>query len=259
MLPEQVTSADRARVAAQVGEIRGWDWSRVRATRDPTPFDYGETVRSFVEPSDRVLDIGTGGAEVLLGLHLTTAIAVAIDHQARMAQVARERIAEADASVHLGVADALALPFRPRTFDRVLCRHATAYPPEVVRVLRPGGMYINQEVGARNTQTLFDAFRWGSNWDQFSNDPIPPKDRHVLAAEFEVLGCRTVRADEYEVGYAFEDLESLVFFLESAPVPERFDPERHVAGINWLLANCRSDRGIETTEHRELLVVELAE
>jgi SAM-dependent methyltransferase len=173
-----------------------------------------------------------------------------------MVLVARDRIAASNQTIHLVVADAAALAFAGARFDRVLCRHATADPAEVVRVLRPGGIYLNQEVGARNTQNLFDAFGWGSNWDQFAADVLPPRDRHTVAAEFEALGCRILRSDEYEVGHAFSDLDSLVFFLRNAPFPERFDPERHVDGINWLLEHHRSHRGIETTEHRELLIVE---
>lgn len=256
MLPDRVTSGELARISTEVGTIRGWDWSRLRVVRDPIPFDYVEIVRAIVHPADQVLDIGTGGAEVLLALELPAASTIAIDHQLRMALVAGDRIAASNQTVQLAVADAGALPFSAECFDRVLCRHATADPPEVAPVLRPGGVYVNQEVGARNTQSLFDALGWGSNWEQFSDDPIPPRDRHALAAEFEALGCRTLRIDEYEVGHAFVDLESLVLFLQNAPFPNRFDPDRHVDGINWLLEHHRSDRGIETTEHRELLIVE---
>ena len=256
MLPDRVTSAELARVSSEVGKIRGWDWSRLRVVRDPIPFDYVELVRDNVGSADRVLDIGTAGAEVLLALELPAASINAIDHQPRMAHVARERIVASNQTIQLAVADAGGLPFPAESFDRVLCRHATADPPEVVRVLRRGGVYVNQEVGARNTQSLFDALGWGSNWEQFADDPIPPRDRHALAADFEILGCATVRSDEYEVGHAFADLESLVLFLQNAPFPMRFDPDRHVDGINWLLEHHRSDRGIETTEHRELLIVE---
>ena len=76
-----------------------------------------------------------------------------------------------------------------------------------------------------------------------------------LAVEFERLGCRVVRFESYESGNAFLDLDSLVFFLKAAPFPEEFTPAEHVDGINRLLADSASDGGIETTEHRELLIV----
>jgi SAM-dependent methyltransferase len=256
MGPQRVSSTELVAISVDVGRIRGWDWSQLRFTRDPTPFDYVKVAREVVSPQDRVLDIGTGGAEILLALELATASTIAIDHQRSMALTARERIAASGQTIELAVGDAAALPFPGECFDRVLCRHATADPVEVARVLRPGGVYLYQQVGSRNTQNLFDAFGWGSNWEQFVADPIPPRSRHALAAEYEALGCQILRSDEYEVGYAFSDLDSLVFFLQNAPFPERFDPKAHVDAINWLLEHHRSSRGIESTEHRELLVVQ---
>ena len=58
--------------------------------------------------------------------------------------------------------------------------------------------------------------------------------------------------NEGEGVYVLCDLDSLVFTLKAVPLPESFDPARHCAGVNRLLRE-RSERGVETTEHRELL------
>src|SRR6266550_194130 len=118
MLPDRVTSAELARISSGVGDIRGWDWSRLRVSRDPIPFDYLEIVRTIVRPGDRVLDMGTGGAEVLLALELPASLTAAIDRQPRMALVARDRIGASNQIVQLAVADASALPFPAECFDR---------------------------------------------------------------------------------------------------------------------------------------------
>lgn len=71
----------------------------------------------------RILDIATGSADIpralqawgqKRGLDLTI---VAVDNHAGMLQMARETAPE----VHLVQADALALPFPPRSFDLALC------------------------------------------------------------------------------------------------------------------------------------------
>ena len=56
--------------------------------------------------------------------------------------------------------------------------------------------------------------------------------------------------------YWFRDLESLVFWLKAVPLPEPFDLEKHWEGINYILRNYKTPRGIETNEHRELLIVQ---
>jgi SAM-dependent methyltransferase len=255
-VPRAVTERDLEAASARVGQLHGWDFSRVRAVRDEPPWLY-EAIAASANPTARMaLDIGTGGGEKLSELIDATAWnrVIAVDHSVHMAAVAGARLAR---RAEVAVGDARALPCAGRAFDLVLERHASVTPAEVVRVLRPGGVFVSQQVGPRNTQSIFDAFGWGSNWDQFANDDPPPTRCVDLAAHFERLGCRIDRVDEYEVGYAFEDLDSLVFFLKAAPMPDEFDPATHVAGVNRLLANNLSERGIETTEHRELLVLTL--
>ena len=251
---DTLTVDDLRVVADRVGEMRGWDFSRVRAIRDAAPWEYEDIVTAANPSARATLDIGTGGGEKLRSLVGETngQRVVAVDHSLRMLDVAAVTLAGV-AEVVAG--EAAALPFPSESFDLVLERHASVHPAEVVRVLRAGGTFITQQVGPRNTQSIFDAFGWGSNWDQFAHDVPPPRPYTDLAEDFAALGCRVERVDEYEVGYAFEDIDSLVFFLKAAPFPEEFDPAHHAPGINRLLEHHRSERGIETTEHRELLVV----
>ena len=53
------------------GKLDGWNFSRVRAGRDPVLWDYVDVVRQYIKPSDRVLDIGTGGGEIFFSLAVT--------------------------------------------------------------------------------------------------------------------------------------------------------------------------------------------
>lgn len=253
LIAERVTVSDLEGASGRVGERRGWDFSSVRAVRDPAPWDYEDVVLSSGR-RQWVLDIGTGGGELLRHMHesMSWENVVALDHSQRMAAAANTNLGR---RAQVVVGDAAAVPARPGWFDLVVDRHASVDPGEVTRLLRPGGAFVTQQVGPRNTQSIFDAFGWGSNWLQFAQDDPPPRRCEDLAGDFRTLGCVVERVEEYEVGYAFLDLDSLVFFLKSAPMPEDFDPARHVDGVNRLLAGSLSDRGIETTEHRELLVV----
>ena len=239
--------------SARVGDRTGWDFSRMSVIEDVGRWRYEDVVRDESNPRDAVLDIGTGGGEVFARLvtSMGWATTVAIDHQSSMAVLAHRRLTSSDVLV----ADAISLPFVDGTVDVVLNRHAQVWPGEVARVLRPGGRFVLQQVGRRNAQEIFDAFGWGSNWDQFMNDRIPPRECSEIAQEFVDLGLRVVRLDEYTAPYVFVDLDSLVFFLKAAPFPEAFDPERHIDAVNRLLAAATSPRGIETTAHRQLLVV----
>jgi hypothetical protein len=67
-----------------------------------------------------------------------------------------------------------------------------------------------------------------------------------------------VTLDEYDLPLYFKDVEALVFYLKSSPLPEPIDPEKHWQPISHLVDSYTTDLGIRTNQHRELLVVQAA-
>lgn len=241
------------RIAASVEELRGWDFSPARTARDPTPWGYADVVRRYLQPSSHVLDIGTGGGERLLSLAPHFASGVGIDCDPAMIRVARENCPPSLATkVDFEIMDAESLDFPDASFDVVLNRHCTVFVEPIVRVLRPGGLFITQQVGRRNTGNLLGAFGWtadsfGPDWGQELAD---------LAESFRARGCTLVAQGEYNVPQWFCDVESLIFWLKSAPLPEDFDIKKHGQGVQTILDQYATPQGIKTNEHRELLIVQ---
>jgi hypothetical protein len=130
---------------------------------------------------------------------------------------------------------------------------------EVLRLLRPGGFFITQQMGDHDTQNIFDTFGWrsyGYYWRaQYALKGSFYKPTSTAAKEFEAAGCAVIRYDEYDLRQYYQDLGSLVFFLKSSPLPWPFDPETYAAPLTKLLEGYASERGIETNAHRELMVV----
>ncbi len=266
MRMEPVTAEQLRAIARDVGELSGWDFSGVRDDRDPVPWDYQDVVRRYLSTGSRVLDIGTGGGEQFLPLVPMIGAGVGVDASAGMAAAARARTPPGLAGrVSFAVMDAERLALPDASFDLVLNRHAPVYAAEIARVLRPGGIFITQQVGGRNTQSIFTAFGWPSNaahWQAYyaaPDTPAMPDNVHGLTdleAALTRLGC-TIRARaEYDVRYWLSDLDSFVFFLKAIPLPEHFDPDLHCAAVNRAITACGSPRGIQTNEHRYLLIAQ---
>src|SRR5262245_19063297 len=210
-----------------------------------------EVARRYLRPTDRVLDLGTGGGERFLGLAPYFAEGVGIDALDEMVATARESTPPALAGkVRFERMRDEALAFPHDSFDVVLCRHADYVPAQVADVLRPGGYFVTQGVGDRNTQCVFDAFGWNSNgamWRRYCAERgLPYRDRDARAAEFRAAGCAGVAEGVYDVAYYFADLASLVFWLKAVPLPEEFDPGRHWRGIRCLIEEHGTPRGIRT-------------
>jgi len=243
---------DLIRMAESVGERSGWDFSSVRWRRDPTPWEYGDVARRLLSPADRVLDVGTGGAETFLRLSSYFGSGVGIDVSPEMVAHAQAHVVAAGIrNVQISAMDAQHLDFENAMFDVVLNRHCIIDVDETVRVLRSGGRFFTQQVGRRNAQTILHAFGWTP--DSFPDgwwQPIGP-----VSDAFATAGCHVEAVAEYDVRYWFQDVPSLVFWLKSVPLPDTFDPAQHWRTVNEIIERHTTLHGIETNEHREMLIV----
>lgn len=240
------------RIAAGLPPRRGWDFSPVRDDRDPVPWEYEEVVRRYLRPEDRVLDIGTGGGERFLALAPSFGEGVGVDADPEMVRAARENTPAALAErVSFVEGAAGMLPVPDSAFDIVLSRHAPVDVAEAMRVLRPGGYCITQQLGAQNTFNIATLFGVGPG--------DPDQEIPALAEAFQSRGCAIVSYATYNVPYYFRDAASLLFWLRALPMPPDFDIERHWQQVDYLLTEYATPRGTETNEHRELLIVRAPE
>jgi len=101
-------------------------------------------------PQQQALDIATGGGHTALAIAPLVSEVTATDLTPRILEKAREYIlSQGVTNVQFEVADAEQLPFPAESFDRVTCRIAAHHFPnvaqfvyEVVRVLKPGGLFL---------------------------------------------------------------------------------------------------------------------
>lgn len=248
-----ITRDELLHLDATVGTRHGWDFARVRDARDPVPWDYLDVVRRYLFPGSRVLDVGTGGGERFMALAADYGYGVGVDIAPQMIRdAATIRRASGSERPAFAVMAAESLGFAAASFDLVLNRHSDVQVPEVVRVLRPGGVFITQQVGARNTANICQALGCGPG-GQYAAEP--DQDGAALAAQFSQAGCTVVARAEYDVPYCFCDVESFVFWLKAIPMPEDFAMARHWEQVARLITTDSTPRGIMTNEHRELLII----
>ncbi len=250
-----LTSAERSRIIAAfnaIDPLEGWDWSRLRVRRATAPWDYIEIVRSLLRPTDHVLDIGTGGGEKLIGYVDHCASVVGIDSDPEMIKTANENLPpDLAGRISFQVGDANAPEFENESFDTVLNRHSVVNPVETVRVLRPGGTFVHQNVGSQNLKALVDP--WRDMGDLELQDALELRDQFVA------LGCEVLDFREYDVEYVFLDEESLLFQLKAMPMPVSIDAERDAELIAEVIESTKGpDGAFHSNEHRFLTVVRRA-
>lgn len=135
--------------------FQGWDFSHIdsRMDIDELPWDYEEILRRYLKPTDRLLDMGTGGGEFLLTIGHPHELTSVTEAYLPNVELCMRRLTPLGITVAQTYDDDH-LPFADESFDIVLNRHESFDPAEVHRVLKPGGYFITQQVGSANNNDL---------------------------------------------------------------------------------------------------------
>ena len=133
----------------------GWDFSYIedRTSEQGLDWDYRGLVQSHLKPENIMLDMGTGGGELLLSLSPPSGRTYATEAYLPNYELCLQRLPMHGIAVRL-IADDDKLPFEDAFFDLVINRQASFDAQEVYRVLKPGGLFITQQVGGQNNLAL---------------------------------------------------------------------------------------------------------
>ena len=201
-----VSEFDRLIDEALTHAFAGWDfsWLAGRWLEEEPSWDYRQIVRDAIANAGSLLDMDTGGGEVLSSLQPLPPITVATESYPPNILVAQARLQPLGVQVVTPDSDRR-LPFADAAFDVVINRHGAFDAAAIHRVLRPGGAFITQQVGGDNCIQL----------NQFLQDgpavPWPFWTLDYAVRQLEDAGFAITRtADEY-LDSVFRDIGGVVF------------------------------------------------
>lgn len=236
--------------------IHGWDFSHIHERyeeENDLPWDYKETIARYLKPEYQLLDLDTGGGEFLLSLQHPHQNTSATEAYPPNAELCRKTLAPLGIDFH--EADAAGtLPFPDGAFDMVVNRHGSFQIPELFRVLKPGGIFLTQQVGAKNDRELVELLLPGTEI------PFPDLTLERVAEEFKRNGFHILLGQEAFRPIKFYDVGALVWF---ARVIEwefpGFSVDRCFSRL-WEAQRILEKNGcVEGTIHRFLLTAQKAE
>jgi len=231
----------------------GWDFSRLdgRMSVEDLPWDYREWINRYRKPEDKLLDMGTGGGEFLMSLHhpyMNTTVTEAWPPNIALCQSTLSPL-----GITVLPAPAVhsydALPSEDHSFDIVLCRHEEYNISEVKRILKPGGMFITQQVGGTNNAVLSRRF------SPAYRSLMPDFNLENEAAKFREAGFEIVFQDEFFAVSEFFDVGAIVYFAKIIEweFPD-FSVEKYLDVLYELQEEIAAKGSVESSEHRFLLV-----
>ncbi len=209
---------------AQAQPFIGWDfsWISKRVATQPLPWDYRALLAESARGSPDMLDLDTGGGELLAGLPYRPERTVATESYPPNVHVAARRLHSLNVSVIKveGPPDNNVqtdetkghLPFRNDSFHLVVNRHASFLAKEVSRVLAHGGRFITQQVGEQRH----------NDFHQLLGLPPPaPSSRpwtlDLAKAQLEAANLQVTKSGIGIEIVSFKDIGAFAWYLKNIP------------------------------------------
>ena len=223
--------------------ITGWEfaWLDGRAVGSDPSWSYPELARPLLRHAGSLLDLDTGGGELLVELAPLPAHTVAVEGWAPNVPVARDRLTP------FGVSVVTELPGGEDEFDVVLSRHGRLPAEDIARLLRPGGTLLSQQVGSDDLRDL--------NAELGAPPPYATKwTAKEAVAALEAAGLTVTEVREERPALTFHDIGALVYQLRAVPWQIRdFTPQRYDRALRRIDAIIRTHGHYTATAHRFLV------
>jgi len=223
--------------------ITGWEfaWLDGRAVGSDPSWSYPDLARPLLRRAGSLLDLDTGGGELLVELAPLPAHTVAVEGWAPNVAVARDRLKP------FGAAVVTELPGGEEEFDVVLSRHGRLPAEDVARLLKHGGTVLSQQVGSDDLADL--------NADLGAPPPYATNwTADQASAALRAAGLRVTDVREERPPLTFHDIGALVYQLRAVPWQVRdFTPERYDRALRRIDAIIRTQGHYTATAHRFLV------
>ncbi|WP_066582589.1 class I SAM-dependent methyltransferase [Cellulomonas timonensis] len=196
---------------ANATPIDGWHFTFLegRQSSTPLPWDYEQLAAQHVVSATRIVDVDTGGGEVLA--RLTPPVgSLAVEDWPPNIPIASARLEPMGIHVRQRVDGRL--PVADAGADLVLNRHGDLDLAEAARILRPGGVLFTQQIAAVNEPEIGKAL--GIPATSFPNAVRSLDD---LAARAEAAGLVCELRAQAVVVTRYLDVGALVLQLRAVP------------------------------------------
>ena len=191
-----------------IAHIHGWDFSHLagRYTEETDlPWDYQRIILEDLTPDMKLLDVDTGGGEFLLSLHHPYANTSAAESYPPNVQLCKETLLPLGIDFRAGDGQDV-LPFADASFDRIINRHGDFNVEDIRRMLKRGGRFITEQVGAENDRELVELLLGETAL------PFPEQYLEIARRKFCDAGFTILDAQECWRPIKFYDVGALVWF-----------------------------------------------
>mgnify|MGYP001317660509 FL=1 len=210
-------------------------------------WSYGSLARELIADSDSMLDMGTGGGELLAKLQPFPPSIVATEGYKPNIPIAKERLEPLGVKVVPYEKDS-ELPLDDEQFDLILNRHESFSAQEVRRIIQKGGFFLTQQVGGLDCKEINEWF----------GVPLNAEYEHWSLAtalrELEDHFTIWMGKEEFPI-QRFYDVGALVYYLKAIPwqVPD-FQIETYEEKLFEIHRHIKKNGYFDVKQHRFVIL-----
>ncbi len=234
-------------LAEEARVFKGWDFTSIDAymVEEALPWDYKAYVEPLINKECKILDMGTGGGELLLSLDPVSGMTFATEAYKANFDYAKDKLARCGVDLRFVESDDL-MPFDDDMFDAVINRHEAFEPSEMARILRQDGRFVTQQVGGQNNLE-FATELLGKKPDVIDTSRTLVTELRKL----EAVGFRILKGQECFPKLRFTSIAAFVYFAKIIQWEfPGFTVERYYSKLLELQKQVDQVGFIEMTEHR---------
>ena len=206
-------------------------------------------IKKYSGKNLKALDLGCGSGELTIQLSSSFKEIIGIDYTLEYIETAeKDRKKYKIENIKFIRADAKHLPFKDDAFDLVYSSRGPLsadydFMKESLRILKKGGLLIEETIGENDKLEIKKIFKRGQNY--------PPKEKKIdsVKALLKRGGALLLFSKEYLYYTPFQ-IEGVIELLQRAPIIENFNVKKDKELLKRLEEQLKTAKGIILSSHR---------
>lgn len=202
-------------------KVKNWDFSHIKCIEESlTNWNMYDILNKVAKKDSYVLDLGTGGGEMLLEYFPKAKEIIGTDFSKEMIKTANKNLKKSNrTNIKFKQMDNLNMTIEDNYFDIIVARHTCIDAKQIYNKLKNGGYLIVKGVDKLDCWELKKMFQRGQSYNDIN--PISLIDyENILEAGFKNVELVPIHVREY-----YETKEDLLALLLKTPILNEFSNE----------------------------------
>lgn len=237
-------------VSESKSQMEGWNFEHLngRCFEEEPPWNYKESVSQYLYQDTEWLDIDTGGGELMRSFrHSASKTSVTEGWEPNLALLKRT-VVPSGVKLYSDTNECLQ-GIQSSSFDLVTNSHGALPISRIAQVLKPGGVFVTEQVGATNNFSL----------SRFLSDEYRPAypDNNLISVlvNLQKQHLDIIKCDSAHTKLTFTDVGAIVYYATVIPWEfPKFDVHQAMSRLHSLQKIINTCGSVTTFEERFFII-----